>query len=216
LAEHIGGSNEPSHTGSLALPGLATSAQANVIFIQGNDPSQIVNNVLFDDSPTGSLILGDLNGPAPDNVITFTSSTDQLRTMASGQANVEAVSGGINQLTIGTVSPFIGFEAIQLAVQGSAGTTITFTANDNMGGPFVSGPILLTNANTTFTFNTDALQFITSLSFTATGAGVANVRQVGVGALVVPGPVAGAGLPVLMALGGLVWARRRKATAATA
>jgi hypothetical protein len=31
---------------------------------------------------------------------------------------------------------------------------------------------------------------------------------------VVPGPIAGAGIPALMALGGLVWARRRKATAA--
>ncbi len=199
--------------GALLSLGLATSAQANVMFIQGNDPSQIVNNVLFDNGQTGSPILGDLNGPAPDNVITFTSSTDQLRTTASGQANLEAVDGGINQLTIGTVSPFIGFEAIQFAVQGSAGSTINITANDNMGGPFVSGPILLTNANTTFTFNTDALQFITSLSFTATGGGIVNFRQVGVGALVVPGPIAGAGLPALMMLGGFVWARRRKAVA---
>ncbi len=199
--------------GALLSLGLATSAQANVTFIQGNDPSQIVNNVLFDNGQTGSPILGDLNGPAPDNVITFTSSSDQLRTTAGGQANLEAVDGGINQLTIGTVSPFIGFEAIQFAVQGSAGSTINITANDNMGGPFVSGPILLTNANTTFTFNTDALQFITSLSFTATGGGIVNFRQVGVGALVVPGPIAGAGLPVLMALGGLVWARRRLAAA---
>ncbi len=199
--------------GALLSLGLATSAQANVTFIQGNDPSQIVNNVLFDNGETGSPILGDLNGPAPDNVITFTSSSDQLRTTAGGQANLEAVDGGINQLTIGTVSPFIGFEAIQFAVQGSAGSTINITANDNMGAPFVSGPILLTNANTTFTFNTDALQFITSLSFTATGGGIVNVRQVGVGALVVPGPIAGAGLPALLALGGFVWARRRKAAA---
>ena len=201
--------------GALLSLGLAASAQANVTFIQGNDPSQIVNNVLFDNGEMGSPILGDLNGPAPDNVITFTSSTDQLRTTASGQANLEAVDGGINQLTIGTVSPFVGFEAIQFAVQGSAGSTINITANDNMGGPFVSGPILLTNANTTFTFNTDALQFITSLSFVASGGGVVlggveNLRQVGVGALVVPGPIAGAGLPALMALGGFVWARRRK------
>jgi hypothetical protein len=29
----------------------------------------------------------------------------------------------------------------------------------------------------------------------------------------VPGPIAGAGLPTLMALGGFVWARRRKAAA---
>jgi LPXTG-motif cell wall-anchored protein len=30
----------------------------------------------------------------------------------------------------------------------------------------------------------------------------------------VPGPVAGAGLPALLGLGGFVWARRRKAAAA--
>jgi LPXTG-motif cell wall-anchored protein len=29
----------------------------------------------------------------------------------------------------------------------------------------------------------------------------------------VPGPIAGAGIPALMALGGFVWARRRKAVA---
>jgi hypothetical protein len=33
-------------------------------------------------------------------------------------------------------------------------------------------------------------------------------------AVAVPGPIAGAGIPALMALGGLVWARRRKAAAA--
>ncbi len=32
----------------------------------------------------------------------------------------------------------------------------------------------------------------------------------------VPGPIAGAGIPALLALGGFVWARRRKAAAATA
>ncbi len=198
----------------LTAIGISSSAQANVTLIQANDPTQIINNVLFDQPVQGFVLLGDLNGPAPDNVIRFTS-TELIRSTGGGQANLEAVDGGINQLTIDTVSPFIGFEAIQLAVQGSAGTTITFTANDNVGAPFVSGPILLTQANTTFTFNTDALQFITSLSFVASGGGVvlggvSNLRQVGVGALVVPGPIAGAGLPALMALGGFVWARRRK------
>ncbi len=33
---------------------------------------------------------------------------------------------------------------------------------------------------------------------------------------IVPGPIAGAGIPALMALGGFVWARRRKAAAAIA
>jgi hypothetical protein len=46
--------------------------------------------------------------------------------------------------------------------------------------------------------------------------GIANGGSARVGAgtsTIVPGPIAGAGVPALMALGGFVWARRRKAAA---
>jgi hypothetical protein len=51
------------------------------------------------------------------------------------------------------------------------------------------------------------LQRIT-INTTGTGAFTGSI-----GFMAVPGPIAGAGLPVLMALGGFVWARRRKAAA---
>jgi hypothetical protein len=51
---------------------------------------------------------------------------------------------------------------------------------------------------------------ITSGSYSAGLYDITDVRLYGIA---VPGPIAGAGLPALMALGGFVWARRRKADA---
>jgi LPXTG-motif cell wall-anchored protein len=52
---------------------------------------------------------------------------------------------------------------------------------------------------------------ILSLTATIMGGSAPSLQQVRLSA--VPGPIAGAGLPALMALGGFVWARRRKAAA---
>jgi hypothetical protein len=56
-----------------------------------------------------------------------------------------------------------------------------------------------------------------SLSFSqeARAAGLSHVTVYN-GTVAVPGPIAGAGLPALLALGGFVWARRRKAAAVAA
>jgi hypothetical protein len=52
----------------------------------------------------------------------------------------------------------------------------------------------------------DSAVFLSGLkATTSTGGGGINIP--------VPGPIAGAGLPTLLAFGGLVWARRRKAAA---
>jgi hypothetical protein len=50
----------------------------------------------------------------------------------------------------------------------------------------------------------------------STSRGISHINLYGILAATpqaVPGPIAGAGLPALIALGGLVWARRRKAAA---
>jgi hypothetical protein len=65
--------------------------------------------------------------------------------------------------------------------------------------PNVSG-----NTEVGFYFNSDS---------TIRGNGV-RIDNVLVSGRVVPGPIAGAGLPALVALGGFMWARRRKAAAA--
>ena len=48
------------------------------------------------------------------------------------------------------------------------------------------------------------------------GSAMTSILQNGFSVRAVPGPIAGAGLPALFALGGLVWARRRKAAVHTA
>jgi hypothetical protein len=64
---------------------------------------------------------------------------------------------------------------------------------------YVSG-----NTKVGFYFNSDS---------TVRGNGVRIDNVLVSGRVVVPGPIAGAGLPALLALGGFVWARRRKAAA---
>jgi len=68
-----------------------------------------------------------------------------------------------------------------------------------------------------FVFNTANLASIDLLNFAVRYQSIVGVTAgtsgTGTGMVVVPGPIAGAGLPALMALGGFVWARRRKAAA---
>jgi hypothetical protein len=216
----------------LSATTLGSSAQAAVYIADGN-VALGGSNVLFDTSAQGSVLYGDLNGGA-SNVIQFSSSTDPLVASGSGQATLTSTDltgsgnsrqGGINQLTIMTVSPYLGLDGIQLNVSGESGTLLTFTAVDQSGTAY-NFSRTLGNGENRYTFTTD-LAYIASLSFLS-NAGVGlfldSVRQVRVGDLVqgtnpgggtaVPGPIAGAGVPALMAFGGLMWSRRRRTAAA--
>jgi hypothetical protein len=210
----------------LTAVGISSSAQADLFVTTGNTGGVTSSNVLFTDNqtaPVNTAIVGTLNN-APGTVL-FTSSTDALVTQANGQARLDAVDGSINQLTVDAGSPFTGFSSLILnidAVNGATNTQIQFTTADQFGGTgFVNSTGLFTldpAGNNFFTFTSANGQFFDFLSFSTT-AGVtvnvvADVNQVRVGALqIVPGPLAGAGLPGLLALGGFVWARRRKAAA---
>jgi hypothetical protein len=209
--------------GSASLLASA-SAQANVVVVQGGF-GLAGDNVLFDTQVTGNPLFGDVNGE--QDVIRFFSTTDTLVSDPSGQARITSTdiqgpgagtSGGINQLTISAVNPpYLGFEAIQLNLNAEQGSEVNFSAVDQLGNTILFGPYTLGAGENRFTFLSDAVQFITSLSFTSDAGVIAlqDTRQVRIGALVpVPGPIAGAGLPALMALGGFAWARRRKAAAA--
>ena len=208
-----------------------SSAQADVMVLQGGF-GLAGTNVLFDAVETGNPVFGDLSGGA-QNVIRFSSTTDTLVTDASGQARITSTdfvagpgaggdTGGVNQLTISEVSPlFLGFEAIQLNLNAELGSIVNFSAVDQFNTTIPFGPFNLGAGENRFTFISDAAQFITSLSFTTNAGGFAlqDTRQVRIGDLVaVPGPVVGAGLPVLLAVCGglLALARRRRSRYATA
>jgi hypothetical protein len=195
--------------GALLSIGLATSAQA-AIFITPNGSADGLTNVTFDNNdPSAGTIFGDLTG-GNDNSVRFTSTSDILVPEASGQARVSAQTGQINDLTFSVLGS-LGFESVQLNVRSD--NAFTITAFDQFGMSATQTVNNPSNGENRFRFDTDATQFITRI-VVSSASGVADVRQVRIGALVpVPGPIAGAGLPVLMALGGFVWARRRKAAA---
>jgi hypothetical protein len=206
--------------------GLATSAQASVIFTMGN-VGNIGDNVLLDRGETGSVLLGDLNNGLT-NAISF-SSTETLTASASGQAAIAAQDGTLSSLVLTPTSPNTGFTAAQFNIQTSrqaVGGSVTLTAFDQFGTAFPTGGAMVTigNGQNRFTFQAIDNQIITMITIAAAaGVSFSDVVQVRIGGLVpgvpgvpgggmaVPGPVAGAGLPALLALGGLVWARRRRA-----
>ncbi len=91
-----------------------------------------------------------------------------------------------------------------------AALTGTVTAADH-GGVLID----FDNTKRTFGFLPAGSSFDFSVNDVSITAGAPPVSVTGqITSRQVPGPIAGAGLPALMALGGLVWARRRKATAA--
>ncbi len=89
-------------------------------------------------------------------------------------------------------------------------STVFFADVSGSVNPNGGGGVFLDfdNAFRTFTSSAGTFQFaVSDLNVNAGQTGSINGR------IIVPGPIAGAGIPALMALGGFVWARRRKAAA---
>jgi LPXTG-motif cell wall-anchored protein len=138
---------------------------------------------------------------------------------------------------IGTGGTFAGLSCL-----GNCGT-LSDLPNVQVGNQAIANFFSLSGGNAPFTINFD-LTSITDIDrsrtnfldialtgiFRVTGfdptpgtaflstqrAGGSLTTTFSASAMAVPGPIAGAGLPALLALGGFVWTRRRKATAATA
>jgi hypothetical protein len=98
---------------ALALA-VAGTADANIIFTPGNNPQPNEDNILFEDPGTidgpATTITGHVNQSVPSQFVSFTSD-ENLQPTAGGQADVEAVDGDFQNLTIalmgGTFGDFI-------------------------------------------------------------------------------------------------------------
>jgi len=127
-----------------------------------------------------------------------------------------------------TIKPTSGdtFSSITVSIPNNTFTDLIFVAARQ---PPVSGDFLnisvdnVTGPDSTFSYDFAAGNF-QALTLSLAGANIASVTISGTAGLtevkefqvsgVVPGPIAGAGLPALFAFGGLLWARRRKTAAA--
>jgi hypothetical protein len=209
---------------------MPTGAQAdvyNLTFnqVNGNNPSGFAT-AMFADVAGGvelSINLGPLSGGefVSSLFFNFTGSEAALdsltftRTGGTGPTNFTEVSdlnsqadnnGGANQVGRYDIGLFFDNNNSPSAQRFDADETLTF---------LITSPGALSASM----FLANSAQQGNSATYLAYARiqGIANEGSARVGATtstIVPGPVAGAGLPALMALGGFVWARRRKAAAA--
>src|SRR5688500_10163688 len=177
--------------GAMLLASMTLPAYA-VTFTLGNNPEPDEQNVLYSAAQTGTSITGLTN--QTNTTVLFTS-TETLQTTASGQANLTATDGAINNVTIAVpaqtyrdliLNPLVGVPGQQsvpatVSVLASNGT-FTFDYN-------------LTQGNNFLTILSDSGQTITSTAITSSG-GFADLRQVrisGLSGTVPPGPAPGPG-----------------------
>jgi hypothetical protein len=141
----------------------------------------------------------------------------------SGLSNVAYASengGGLGIFLLPAAGFSVTLNSFQIGSYDNAPRQVNYTVED-ASGKFASrlstetvagspltvfgGPGLTSTGGIFISFGPDAFNTgITNIDFTVQSASTVSV----------PGPIAGAGLPAVLTLGGLLWARRRKAAAA--
>jgi len=172
---------------SLSL--LALPAFADAIFTVGNNPQPNEQNVLFSTNQSAATVFGETN--QSHDIVQFTSTTDTLVTTANGQANLTALDGLINNVTV-TV-PGLTFLDLILnprAANGTPSGDTTVSVTTNNGLFTFTYPGGLGNGNNFLTITTINSQTISSVTIDSVG-GFETDRQnriSGVGDFVVTSP----------------------------
>ena len=202
--------------GGILLSFIDTSAGADIIF--NAIPSGTGNNVRFNLQPPdqmGTTIFGNINDPN-DTLVQFTS-TQVLRTPSLGQARIESVPDNVLNNLVTTIPGFFFDQAVFNLDAGAAGIA-NISAFDQFGMEFNFVLPLSGSGQNFFTLTTADGELISRVAFTTT-VGLEDVAQIRFGETVpIPGPIVGAGLPGVLAAGGLLalLARRRRSQHTTA
>ena len=188
---------------------------ATIIFIPGNNPQPGEENVLLNNGTSGSTVSGTTNQSGV--TINFTSATQILLEPSSGQARIEATSGGsqvaltdISSITSAT-GPFgdLIFNMFIGGTIGTSGGTATISVVDNLGNTATFSETL-GNGQNFLTVVASAGESIASLAISYP-RGFTDLRQVRISGVTAPTvPDSGATLSLLGAsLIGLALLRRK-------
>jgi hypothetical protein len=172
-----------------ALVFAAVPASATIIIYSNPGALQPAENVLFQDgAAVGNIASGITNQTSTP--ITFVG-VEALSTPSAGQARIEALDGGLSELSFGLASGF-GFREVEFNIFGTGGTANNVMLNftDQFGSVF-SSSFGITNGENFFSAEAIDNQIITNVSFLLDG-NVQDARQFRVGGIgssvIVPDP----------------------------
>jgi len=193
--------------------GATQAAQANIIITFS--PGGTGNNVNFNNGVTatsGTPLIGITNQTGTN--VAFTGN-EALVTPASGTAFITGTDQNLNFIDISLQQANTGFTSLVFNLNGIQGQngTATITATDQFGNTVVGTKPALGNGENFVTVTASNGELITDVkaSTTTNFGDVEQVRLGGAQSLAVPGPVAGAGIPGLVAAcGALVGLARRR------
>ena len=199
---------------ALLVPSLSW---ANITFTLGNNPQPDEENVLLNNGTSGSTVSGTTNQSGV--TVNFISATQILSEPSSGQARIEATSGGsqvaltdISSITSAT-GPFgdLIFNMFIGGTIGTSGGTATISVLDNLGGTSTFSETL-GNGQNFLTVVASAGESIDSVAISYP-VGFTDLRQVRISGITAPTvPDSGATLSLLGAsLIGLAFLRRKLA-----
>ncbi len=199
---------------ALLVPSLSW---ANITFTLGNNPQPGEENVLLNNGTSGSTVSGTTNQSGV--TINFTSATQILSEPSSGQARIEATSGG-SQVALSDISsitsatgPFgdLIFNMFIGGTIGTSGGTATISVLDNLGFTSTFSETL-GNGQNFLTVVASAGESIDSVAISYP-VGFTDLRQVRISGVTAPTvPDSGATLSLLGAsLIGLAFLRRKLA-----
>ena len=199
---------------ALLVPSLSW---ANITFTLGNNPQPGEENVLLNNGTSGSTVSGTTNQSGV--TINFTSATQILSEPSSGQARIEATSGG-SQVALSDISsitsatgPFgdLIFNMFIGGTIGTSGGTATISVLDNLGFTSTFSETL-GNGQNFLTVVASAGESIDSVAISYP-VGFTDLRQVRISGVTAPTvPDSGTTLSLLGAsLIGLAFLRRKLA-----
>ena len=199
---------------ALLVPSLSW---ANITFTLGNNPQPGEENVLLNNGTSGSTVSGTTNQSGV--TINFTSATQILSEPSSGQARIEATSGG-SQVALSDISSIISatgpfgdliFNMFIGGTIGTSGGTATISVLDNLGFTSTFSETL-GNGQNFLTVVASAGESIDSVAISYP-VGFTDLRQVRISGVTAPTvPDSGATLSLLGAsLIGLAFLRRKLA-----
>lgn len=188
-----------------AAPGHATVVFGDQTVNNGS----VLENVLIGNNQSGTTVTGVTN--QTNTGVVFTSSTDTMLTSASGQAVITALDGALNSVTFALAGGLV-FTNFEFDLQDSLSTPQNVVLTTNLGNHTY---LNLSGNGANWAGAASSGEFFNSVTWAASGSGYDDMKQLRIGGITAAVPEPGTWAMMLVGLGGVAWALRRKRQVST-